>query len=201
MSRFFVRQTFILLLFECGLRLLYEDSILSFPIAVVNCEILDEKTEDCGCSVTNRNSPVSINVKESKGVCARETYKNIILKSIYEYRSTGKMIFLKGGYFYMGTNKPVIIADGEAPERRVRVDDFYLDQFEVSNDEFRKFVARTGYVTEAEKFGDSFVFETLISEKVKSEITQAVKAAPWWLPVKNCSWKHPEGPDSNISSK
>ncbi|XP_035771748.1 formylglycine-generating enzyme isoform X2 [Neolamprologus brichardi] len=53
----------------------------------------------------------------------------------------------------------------------------------------------------AEKFGDSFVFEGLLSEPVKSQVTQAVAAAPWWLPVKGASWRHPEGPDSNITDR
>ncbi|XP_062825803.1 formylglycine-generating enzyme isoform X4 [Anolis carolinensis] len=51
---------------------------------------------------------------------------------------------------------------------------------------------------QAERFGDSFVFEGMLSEQVKSEIHQAVAAAPWWLPVKGADWKHPDGPDSNI---
>ncbi|XP_069793028.1 formylglycine-generating enzyme isoform X7 [Narcine bancroftii] len=54
---------------------------------------------------------------------------------------------------------------------------------------------------QAETFGDSFVFEGLLSDKVKNSITQAVAAAPWWLPVKNASWNHPEGPDSNITKR
>ena len=36
----------------------------------------------------------------------------------------------------------------------------------------------TGYLTEAEKFGDSFVFEEMLSEQVKSDIQQAAAAAP-----------------------
>uniref|UniRef100_A0A8C2PDG5 Sulfatase-modifying factor enzyme-like domain-containing protein n=1 Tax=Capra hircus TaxID=9925 RepID=A0A8C2PDG5_CAPHI len=50
----------------------------------------------------------------------------------------------------------------------------------------------------AEKFGDSFVFEGMLSEQVKSDIQQAVAAAPWWLPVKGANWRHPEGPDSTV---
>ncbi|XP_068109218.1 formylglycine-generating enzyme isoform X2 [Hyperolius riggenbachi] len=53
----------------------------------------------------------------------------------------------------------------------------------------------------AEKFGDSFVFEGLLSEEVKNGIDQAVAAAPWWLPVKEADWRHPEGPDSDISQR
>ena len=34
--------------------------------------------------------------------------------------------------------------------------------------------------------------------QTKAGITQAVKDAPWWLPVKGANWRHPEGPDSDV---
>ncbi|XP_029947717.1 formylglycine-generating enzyme isoform X2 [Salarias fasciatus] len=111
------------------------------------------------------------------------------------------MVYISGGEFLMGTNDPGIPADGEGPQRLVHVDSFYMDVQEVTNQQFQSFVSATDYVTEAEKFGDSFVFEGLLSEQVKNEITQAVAAAPWWLPVKGANWKHPEGPDSNITDR
>uniref|UniRef100_A0A3Q3K2Q2 Sulfatase-modifying factor enzyme-like domain-containing protein n=1 Tax=Monopterus albus TaxID=43700 RepID=A0A3Q3K2Q2_MONAL len=94
-----------------------------------------------------------------------------------------------------------ILLYGEGPQRPVHVDSFYMDIQEVTNRQFQNFVNATGYVTEAEKFGDSFVFEGILSETVKNQITQAVAAAPWWLPVKGASWRHPEGPDSNITDR
>ncbi|XP_057560828.1 formylglycine-generating enzyme isoform X2 [Hippopotamus amphibius kiboko] len=109
-----------------------------------------------------------------------------------------KMVPIPAGVFTMGTDDPQIKQDGEAPARRVAIDAFYMDAYEVSNAEFEKFVNSTGYLTEAEKFGDSFVFEGMLSEQVKSDIQQAVAAAPWWLPVKGANWRHPEGPDSTI---
>lgn len=100
----------------------------------------------------------------------------------------------------MGTDNPGIAADGEGPQRPVRVDPFYMDVHEVTNQQFQSFVSATGYITEviniftvknekmhfdcflkelylfcqAEKFGDSFVFEGILSEQVKSQISQAV---------------------------
>ncbi|XP_054585925.1 formylglycine-generating enzyme isoform X1 [Eptesicus fuscus] len=109
-----------------------------------------------------------------------------------------KMASIPAGVFTMGTDDPQIKQDGEAPARRVTVDAFYMDTYEVSNADFERFVNATGYLTEAEKFGDSFVFEGLLSEQVKAGIQQAVAAAPWWLPVKGASWRHPEGPDSTV---
>ncbi|CAI5767498.1 Hypothetical predicted protein [Podarcis lilfordi] len=112
-----------------------------------------------------------------------------------------QMASIPAGVFTMGTDEPAIQQDGESPARRVHIDHFFMDRYEVSNAEFEKFVNATGYLTEAERFGDSFVFEGVLSEQVKTGIHQAVALAPWWLPVKGANWKHPEGPDSNISNR
>ena len=69
------------------------------------------------------------------------------------------------------------------PARRVTLPTFLLDVHEVSNSEFQLFVTDTGYVTEAEKFGNSFVPEFFLSKNLLDEIKQAVADAPWWLPV------------------
>jgi sulfatase modifying factor 1 len=66
----------------------------------------------------------------------------------------------------MGTDVPIFVADGEAPARRVSMSPFYLDVHEVSNAEFNRFVLETGYVTEAETFGNSFVMESFLSDEV-----------------------------------
>ncbi|XP_077583433.1 formylglycine-generating enzyme [Stigmatopora nigra] len=112
-----------------------------------------------------------------------------------------QMVQIPGGEFLMGTDNPGIPADGEGPQRLVHVDTFYMDIQEVTNRQFQSFVNTTGYVTEAENFGDSFVFEGLLSETVRSQITQAVAAAPWWLPVKGANWRQPEGPGSNVEDR
>ncbi|KAK2584597.1 hypothetical protein KPH14_006955 [Odynerus spinipes] len=111
------------------------------------------------------------------------------------------MVKIDGGTFSIGTNDPIFVADGEGPKREVVLDDFYIDKFEVSNQDFADFIRSTGFKTEAEKFGDSFVFEGLLEEDVKKEIKEAVAQAPWWLPVKGATWQHPEGPTSNIRSR
>ena len=110
-------------------------------------------------------------------------------------------MLIPGGVFTMGTDDPILPQDGEGPARRVEITTFYMDKYEVSISEFADFVAETGYVTEAEKFGDSFVLDMLLSEEVKSEITQAVASAPWWLPVKGASWRHPEGEGSGVEDR
>lgn len=64
-----------------------------------------------------------------------------------------QMVAIPGGVFTMGTDEPEIHQDGEAPARRVHVNSFYMDQYEVSNEEFERFVNSTGYVTEVRRKG------------------------------------------------
>ncbi|TNM89011.1 hypothetical protein fugu_005265 [Takifugu bimaculatus] len=154
----------------------------------------------CGCGNPKRaagveddvdgGAPAESAVKYSRGASRRD-----------QKQEKSPMVLIPGGDFLMGTDEPSIPADGEGPQRPVHVDSFYMDIHEVTNQQFQTFVADTGYVTEAEKFGDSFVFEGILSDSVKKEITQAVAAAPWWLPVKGANWKHPEGQDSNITDR
>jgi len=143
---------------------------------------------DCGCN-TNR---IKTNIKED--VCTSSaTSHSEKLESELE-----SMILIKGRNFTIGTDKPEILTDGESPSRTVYLDDYFIDKYEVSNLEFKKFVEITGYQTEAEVFGDSFVFHLFLSKTTLESITEAVKEAPWWLPVKGANWKHPEGKDSDI---
>jgi formylglycine-generating enzyme required for sulfatase activity len=112
------------------------------------------------------------------------------------------MIFLPGGAFLMGTDdREGFPEDGEGPVREITVKPFYISPYAVSNREFAAFVADTGYRTEAEKFGWSYVFHLLVSDAVKSRVTKAAMRTPWWLVVEGADWAHPEGPDSSIEDR
>jgi len=112
---------------------------------------------------------------------------------------TESMVRVPGGAFIMGTNiPPPYPGDGEGPPRLVVLSDFELDEAEVTNDQFREFVRATGFATESEAFGWSFVFDMALSPETKATITQAVDGTPWWLPLKGATWDHPEGPKSDV---
>jgi sulfatase modifying factor 1 len=112
------------------------------------------------------------------------------------------MIYLEGGDFLMGTDDAEgFPADGEGPVRSIKLRPFYIDPCTVTNGEFSAFVQATGYVTEAETFGWSFVFHLLASDEVRSSVKQTVQSTPWWLAVEGAYWKHPEGPDSGIEDR
>ncbi|XP_054832210.1 formylglycine-generating enzyme [Eublepharis macularius] len=154
----------------------------------------------CGCS-GNRASGGEAAAQKYSLEASAPLQRNQELGTVQSKDEGGQMALIPAGVFTMGTDEPAIQQDGEWPARRVHVGSFYMDRYEVSNAEFEKFVNATGYLTEAERFGDSFVFEGMLSEQVKTGIQQAVAAAPWWMPVKGANWRHPEGPDSDISNR
>lgn len=76
------------------------------------------------------------------------------------------MVLIEGGTFEMGTEDGMPF---ESPVHRVRVDPFWMDRHEVTVAEFAKFVAATGFVTDAEKFGWSVVFDMKVGEWTRAE--------------------------------
>lgn len=160
--------------------------------------IINGTSSDCGCSKTSRENQVKI-VEEESEFDEISTATDGILSHASSF---DKMSFIPGGSATLGTNEPVFKEDNEGPERVVEVEKFYLDKYEVSNSDFKEFVAQTGYVTEAERFGDSFVFKILLSEDVQKEYEDfRVLQAPWWYKIKGANWRNPEGPESTIDDR
>ena len=92
---------------------------------------------------------------------------------------TSGMVRLEGEEFTMGTDSNVgFPQDGEGPAREVTVDPFYIDKFAVTNAQFVEFVQETGYTTDAERFGWSFVFEDFVDEADHEYVMERVQAAP-----------------------
>jgi len=105
---------------------------------------------------------------------------------------------LDGGHFLMGTDSPEAFQkDGEGPVRTVLLDAFHIDITPVTNEQFREFVDATGYRTESEQIGWSFVFQGHLPQGEYA----TVPGAKWWCKVNGADWRHPEGPDSGIESK
>ena len=113
------------------------------------------------------------------------------------------MVKLDGGPFLMGTEDDEgFPQDGEGPVRTVTLDAFYIDIEPVTNAQFAEFVRQSGYRTDAEKFGWSFVFQGhLAPERVRELSEQRVAAVPWWCQVMGADFRHPEGPDTAIDTR
>jgi formylglycine-generating enzyme required for sulfatase activity len=113
---------------------------------------------------------------------------------------TDGMLLLPGGEFLMGTDsREGYPADGEGPVRKVRVNPFWIDAVAVSNARFGRFVDATGHVTEAERFGWSFVFAGFLPSDFPP--TRGVADAPWWRQVYGADWRHPEGRHSSTDDR
>lgn len=111
------------------------------------------------------------------------------------------MVLLPGGAFLMGSEDAEgFPEDGEGPVREVVVEPFRIDVHAVSNARFGEFVADTGYVTEAERFGWSYVFAGLLPSALRRGAPR-VDGAPWWCGVRGASWRTPEGPGSGVDER
>lgn len=127
------------------------------------------------------------------------------------------MVWIPGGTFVMGNNHG---QPDEAPRHAVALDGFWMDTAEVTNAQFQAFVDATGYVTLPEKAPElrsiregSNLDELAILEEMnqpgsicsldlnsRDEIDER-GAYSWWQYVPGASWKHPEGPDSDLSGR
>jgi sulfatase modifying factor 1 len=138
------------------------------------------------------------------------------------------MVKLKGALFLMGgnyrkdspeTHPGMQPRPDEFPNNEVTVNDFWIDETEVTNGQFREFVESTGYVTTAERPIplDEIMAQLPNGAKPPSKEMLAPAALvfntptynspngygvqDWWSVVKGADWKHPLGIDSSIDGK
>ena len=115
--------------------------------------------------------------------------------------STADMVELPGGTFLMGSeDADARPEDGEGPIREVRIDAFQVGRSCVTNRQFGEFVEATGYRTQAEDFGWSYVFKGLLPKTRQRKLAH-VHNFPWWLAVEGTGWRKPEGPGSNLKGR
>ena len=137
------------------------------------------------------------------------------------------MVKIPGGVFEMGGDIPpgfenmpktALPQGDELPKHWVRVNDFWMDEHEVTNAEFQAFVEATGYVTTAEKPVDweelkkqlppgtpkppdenllpaSLVFNYAPANASRDNL------ANWWTFKQQANWRQPKGPGSTIDGK
>ena len=107
-------------------------------------------------------------------------------------------ISLPGGTSTVGTAAAFLPGDGEGPPRRVTIPPFRIDAMAVTNARFGRFVAATGYRTEAERFGWSFVFHSFATQR---DPALRVLETPWWYRVDGADWSAPDGPGSDVTDR
>ena len=120
--------------------------------------------------------------------------------------STIGMAFIRRGAFQMGA-KPMRPEEG--PPRLTRVGSFWIDRTDVTNAQFARFVAATGYVTLAEKPLDPKAYPGLSSGQLKpsaivfvgSDRPAGSDPSQWWRVESGADWRHPKGPGSSIEGQ
>ncbi len=101
---------------------------------------------------------------------------------------------------------PGLTADA-LPIHRTRVDGFWMDVTEVTNEQFKAFVDATSYITIAEQKPSQEEFPGVPIEKLiagSTVFTPTAERVPldnylaWWRYVAGADWRHPSGPESNL---
>ncbi len=127
------------------------------------------------------------------------------------------MVLIHGGSFMMGGDGPQA-ADDELPKHEVSVSSFWMDQHEVTNAQFQRFVTSTGYVTTAErkpdwqqlkqqlppgtpKPPDSLLVAASLVFTPPTHAVELNDPSQWWSWVPGANWKHPAGKGSDIKGK
>lgn len=113
-------------------------------------------------------------------------------------RDVASIVRVPGGASFVGTDSPELLLDGEGPRRRVMLRPFRIDAHQVTNRRFAAFVADTGYCTEAERFGWSYVFHAFVDPALE---VRSPEGTPWWRVVPGAFWAAPEGPGSGIATR
>lgn len=175
-----------------------------FTVLIISLQITlsYNKESGCGCNI-NRDekqmqpsmfSGSNNNIDQSSHCSSEER-----CSALEEDKEADRMVLIPAGEYQFGTDDIAIESDKEGPKQMKTLDSFYLDKYEVSNNDFDNFVLSTNYKTEAEHFGDSFVFTAFLNTTFKEQLNDfRVMQATWWYKVFGADWKHPYGPDSNI---
>jgi sulfatase modifying factor 1 len=135
----------------------------------------------------------------------------------FSSKSLPEMAWIPKGSFLMGTNDKESFPN-ERPAHLVQVEGFWIDQHDVTNAEFSKFVEATGYVTTAERQIDwedlkkelppgtskpddsSLAPGTLVFTPTSGPVPLNDLSA-WWRWMRGANWRHPEGPESSIQGR
>lgn len=141
----------------------------------------------------------------------------LCMAGCHSSKLTGDMVLIPGGEFMMGSDAGYAFPN-ERPAHRVKVKPFLMDVHPVTNTEFTRFVKATGYVTVAERPVDWEELKKQVPPGTPKPPTEMLAPgslvfhqtdgpvdlrgmAAWWKWINGASWRHPEGPQSNISGR
>lgn len=119
---------------------------------------------------------------------------------------TKEMVWIEGGKFLMGADE----FPDSRPMHEITLDGFYMDEHEVTNAEYARFVAATKYKTVAERPLNPADYPGVPADKLvpgsavfTPTATQVSLDNPlqWWSYVPAASWLQPEGKGSSIKGR
>ena len=130
------------------------------------------------------------------------------------------MVWIPAGIFEMGASESDAMAlSHEKPKHTVKVDGFYMDETEVTNAQFSKFIEATAYVTTAERPVDWNIIKSqlppgtpkphdsllkpgsLLFKKTKQSVPNLYDFSQWWRWSIGANWKQPHGKGSSIKGR
>jgi len=114
------------------------------------------------------------------------------------------MVWVPGGTFLMGSND---FYPEERPVHQVTVDGFWMDKCTVTNEQFRRFVQATGYITSAERppnpadypgaKPELLIPASVVFQKPRQRVDLS-NPYDWWTYIPGANWLHPQGPSSSL---
>jgi len=140
------------------------------------------------------------------GNCAPPAIRSAVCPATPTADAPGALVLVPAGRFMMGDD---VYAD-EGPLRPETVAAFRIDVTEVTNAQFARFVKETGYVTVAEQPVDPRRYPGLPAGAVQPGSAvfrfddarfDPRDASTWWVFVPGASWRHPEGPGSDLRGR
>lgn len=142
---------------------------------------------------------------------AEQVFVNDVTKNRPQGEAPQGMVWVPGGQFWMGAyEKDKDVFFDAVPRHLVYIDGFWMDRTEVTNAQFDKFVRDTGYKTIAEREIDPRDFPGADPKNLvpgSAVFTPPDGEVPldnflqWWKYVPGASWRHPEGPESDITKR
>lgn len=204
---------------------------LFFSLLIISCkknanvenedvQIKDKESLDCSVPQKAEDNLNDLDIKFMATVS--EIEEDVTLVNDFS-----KMVRIPGGIFEMGGDTPegfenmpksALPQGDELPKHSVQVSDFWIDEHEVTNAQFAKFVAATNYITVAERPVDweelkkqlppdtpkppdenllpaSLVFSYAPKDGSKDNLGN------WWTFKPQVSWRYPQGLGSSIRGK
>ncbi|MVN20458.1 formylglycine-generating enzyme family protein [Mucilaginibacter arboris] len=183
----------------------------------------------CGCKQKTSTATAHANVLPAlskKAICCESNIpsrfpslnssKNSVTQALGTSSHAG-MVWIRPGIYMMGGDNNQAAPD-EFPKHKTSVKGFWMDETEVTNAQFAKFVAATGYVTTAERKPDWNELKKQLPPGTPKPDDSVLVAASlvfdppnhavdlndyshWWAWKKGADWKHPHGPGSSIKGK